>query len=491
MRCRMKKLNFLWYCTDQQRFDTIGALGNHYLKTPNIDRLVREGVTFMRTYSQSPLCTPSRAAFLTGRYPKSVRSSINGNAQFSRDETLVTKMLRDKGDYTCGLVGKLHLTSSYKRMETRTDDGYSYMQWSHMPIDNWAPGINKYQDWLKAKGVEWSEVYKSPCPTWPPKHGYPLPERIQGMTEENHQTTWCSEKAIEFIESAKEKGPWCASVNVYAPHPPFDPPESYKERLKIEDMPLPLYREGELDNKPFAHKDCYLNGSQNGMLRDTVGMTDMEKREVTRDYYAQVELIDTQLGRLIDYLEETGQRENTVIIFHSDHGEMLGDHGIYFKGGYFYEGLVHVPLVISCPGTILQDVRSNALVELLDLTPTVLDLAGLPIPEYIQGKSFAPILTGEAPPNDHKDCVYSEYYFSAMSLHEIHATMYFDGRYKIAVHHNSDISELYDLENDPCEYENLWNKDGYEKLQNELVKKCFDHAVLCNTDRVMGRISNY
>ena len=164
--------NILWFCTDQQRFDTLGCYGNPIIHTPNIDRLAAEGILFEQAYAQAPMCTPSRASFLTGRYPKTTRSSINGNERFSRDETLVTKLFADAG-YTCGLVGKLHLTAAYKRMESRTDDGYSYMQWSHMPIDNWPEGINIYQEWLKEKGISWKDNYHSPCPDWPPRHGYP------------------------------------------------------------------------------------------------------------------------------------------------------------------------------------------------------------------------------------------------------------------------------------------------------------------------------
>ena len=291
--------NILWFCTDQQRFDTLGCYGNPIIHTPNIDRLAAEGILFEQAYAQAPMCTPSRASFLTGRYPKTTRSSINGNERFSRDETLVTKLFADAG-YTCGLVGKLHLTAAYKRMESRTDDGYSYMQWSHMPIDNWPEGINKYQEWLKEKGISWKDNYHSPCPDWPPRHGYPLPEHIQGMPDEYHQTTWCVEKGIEFIEQQRGKGPWLLSINCYAPHPPFDPPQSYKDKLNIDDMPLPKWKEGELDDKPPCQLDCYLNGSQKGMVRDTVGMTDRMKQEVTRDYWALVEQIDVQFGRLMD-----------------------------------------------------------------------------------------------------------------------------------------------------------------------------------------------
>ena len=127
----------------------------------------------------------------------------------------------------------------------------------------------------------------------------------------------------------------------------------------------------------------------------------------------------------------------------------------------------------------------------VDVAPTLLELAGLPVPEYMQGKSFLPILTGEAPADHHKDKIYTEFYFSTMLMHKIYATMMFDGRYKIAIHHGEDICELYDLENDPNEFHNLWNNPEYAALQTRLTKECFDHAILCNIDRVMGCRFNY
>lgn len=481
------KLNFVWFCADQLRYDTISGYGNSHIHTPNIDRLMAEGTTFMRAYSQSPVCTPSRAAFLTGRYPKSARSSINGNRIFSRDETLVTRMLRDSG-YTCGLTGKLHLTSSSDpaRQEARTDDGYSYFQWSHMGYDLWNPGVNNYMDWLTEKGVDWHGMYQAPVTDWPPKSNYPIPARIKGMPDEYHQTTWCVEKAMEFIEGTGS-GPWCVSINPFAPHPPFEPPESFKERLRMGDMPLPLWKDGELDHKPQCQKDSYYIGAQNGMCRSAVGLTEDEKRENTLEYYALVEHLDWQLGRLIDFLEETGRRENTVIMFMSDHGECLGDHGLYWKGGFFYECNVHVPLIFSCPGLIREGVRANALVELMDVAPTVLELSGIPVPQYMQAKSLKQILTGEASPDDHKDCVYAEYYYSALLSNKVYATMYFDGRYKMIVHHDDPVSEFYDLETDPHEFDNLWGNPDYGELIFEYYQKCFNHAIMANEDTVLGQ----
>lgn len=487
----MKQLNYVWFCTDQQRFDTINALGNKAIKTPNIDRLVREGTTFTRAYAQSPICTPSRSAFLTGRYPRTARASINGNVVFSRDEKLVTRDLADAG-YCCGLVGKLHLTSAHKRMEARADDGYSYIKWSHHPFDSWAPGINAYQDWLKEKGVDWHKAYDAPFDDWPTNtkvKPYSIPDHINGIEPQYHQTTWCVNEAIGFIDKVREEDackPWCISINVFDPHPPFDPPKEYKDKLRISDMPLPYYKDGELDNKPAEQKDCYSRGNANGQVIPTSILTDDEKREITRDYYAEIMLIDDQLGRLIDYLDKNNLRENTVIIFMSDHGEMLGDHGLYWKGGFLYESLLHVPLIFSCPGLIKQNLQSDALVELVDIAPTLLELSGLPVPKAMQGRSLKGILVGESDPHHHKDCVYAEYYYTAGRLHQVSATMYFDGRYKVIVHHNGPISELYDLEKDPHEYVNLWDDPDSMELRYQMVLKCFNNAIECNRDCVLG-----
>lgn len=493
---RTKNYNIVWFCCDQLRWDCISGYGNTHIRTPNIDRLIATGTTFDRCYAQNPICTPSRASFLTGRYPKSCRASINGNSVFSRDETLVTKMFSDNG-YVCGLAGKLHLTamSAKDHQENRTDDGYSYFQWADTGMDTHDPGVNNYIDWLVEKGIKWSEVYEAPVMGyWPPKGDYPIPSRIKGMPNELHQTTWCVEKALEFMQQSVAEDaerPWCISINPFAPHPPFDPPQEFKDRIDVNDMPLPLWKEGELDNKPAFQKESYLNGSQSRMLVPGINVTNDEKRENTREYYALIEHLDYQLGRLIDYLEETNQRENTIIMFMSDHGECLGDHGLYWKGGLFYECNVHVPLVISCPGYIQEGLRVPALVELADVAPTILELTGLPVPQYIQTKSFAGILTGKSDPNHHKDAVYSEYYCSALASNQVYATMYFDGRYKMIVHHDDPVSELYDLQNDPNEFDNLWGKPENLQLCFEYYQKCFNHAILINEDTVLGEKKVY
>lgn len=490
-----KPMNIVWFCTDQQRWDTIHSLGNKYLRTPNIDKLVQEGVAFTRAYTQAPVCTPSRSCFLTGRYPRTTKAFFNGNDNYSKDEIPITKLLADEG-YTCGLSGKLHLTSAQGRMERRTDDGYSYMKWSEHPHNDWADGVNDYQTWLKEKGQVWEEIYGgryTSMSKWPPIENPGFSGKEVGVPAEYHQTVWCVERAIEFIDENQDTGkPWLISLNPYDPHPPLDPPQEFKDRLNVEDMPLPLWKEGELKNKPPHQQKDYIQGGQNGGADSIIGMSDEEKKEKFRDYYAEIELVDQQFGVLLDYLEQIGERENTLVIFMSDHGEMNGDHGLYWKGAYFYEALTHVPLIMSCPSRIKQGLISHALVELVDIAPTIMELAGYQVPFYMQGKSLLPILKGEVDPDYHKDAIYSEYYHCMKGCHDdIFATMYFDGRYKIINFHGKPYGELYDLKEDPHEFENLWDNEEYFELRAELIKKNFDSAIMKNMDYSMNRLYEY
>lgn len=206
-------MNVLWICTDQQRFDTLGCYGNTHVKTPNIDRLAKMGAQFNRAYCQSPVCAPSRASFLTGRYPRTCRVRQNGQ-DIPPEERLVTKIFSENG-YTCGLSGKLHISACNQSLgriiEPRIDDGYDYFKWSHHPSGvsekgNWA--MNEYTMWLAGNGVTYHEENIPGC------------DYVQfGMEEEHHQVTWCMDRAQEYIESAHaNKNPWLFSVNVFAPH---------------------------------------------------------------------------------------------------------------------------------------------------------------------------------------------------------------------------------------------------------------------------------
>jgi arylsulfatase A-like enzyme len=444
--------NILWICTDQQRYDTIGALGNGHVHTPNLDRLVAEGVAFTHAFCQSPICTPSRASFLTGMYPSSVHACTNGNDVWAGAAPLISRLLADAG-YDTGLAGKLHLAGAQGRIEPRGDDGYRVFEWSHHPENNWPEG-HAYADWLRARDYDPDRVHSHP----------------EELPVELHQTMWCAERAMAFMEEAGDR-PWLMSVNPFDPHAPFDPPGEMLRRFDPEALTDPLFRESDLESQARLAADF-----QNPARRPD----EFDARQVKAAYYAMIELIDMAVGRVVERLERLGQRERTIVIFTSDHGEMLGDHGLLLKGCRFYEGLVRVPLIISWPGHIRAGLRSDALVELTDLMPTLLEACGLSIPERVQGRSLLLILTGQADAHRHRDFVRCEYYRAlnpgapGRRFEGSYATMIRDRHHKLVTYHGHDVGELFDLDQDPGEFNNLWDDPAFGDVRFSLLKRSFD-----------------
>ena len=472
--------NILWICTDQQRYDTLGAQGNGHVRTPHLDQLWRSGAAFTHAYCQSPICTPSRASFLTGTYPSTCHNTRNGNDRFVERFPLVTRLLADAG-YDCGLIGKLHLASAYGRIEARTDDGYRYWRYSHGPRDDWPVG-HDYADWVRQHGSVLGELIQDPA-------GVPAPL---------HQTTWCAERTIEFISEPRAADtPWLACVNIYDPHPPFNPPQEYRERFDPAAMPGPLFRDSDLaQQERLAAIDFQSRGRpphdldiRSPVIPESPGREDsagsgaradgrssLPPHATARDahtlqaaYYAMIELIDDQMGRMLDALRDTGQADHTLVTFTSDHGEMLGDHGLIQKGCRFYEGLVRVPLILAWPGTIRAGLVSDALVELTDLAPSLLEAAGAAVPEWMQGRSLLPLAGGVADPRHHRDAVLCEYFDALDAPDATRATMYRERRYKLVVYHGHGLGELYDLERDPGEFDNLWDDPAHATLKANLL----------------------
>lgn len=452
--------NILWICTDQQRADTIHALGNPAIHTPHLDGLCGLGTAFTRAYCQSPICTPSRASFLTGRYPSNVHVARNGAATFPSEPRLIPSLFAKAG-YRTGLVGKLHLASAYGGPEARADDGYQTLQYSHDPREPEAHG-NAYARWARERGWSFDDLFFRPAPNAPLQYRPTVDPSV-------HHTTWCADQAIAFLEAAPPE-PWFLSVNTFDPHPPFDAPETWAARAREAGVPPPAFEETDLKRQARLAEVAFQTRAQ----RPTA-----ETLERIASYYGMIELIDDHVGRILSALDRTHQRANTLVIFMSDHGEMLGDHGLTLKGCRFYEGLVRVPLIVSWPGQFREGSICDELVELTDVAPTLAEVLGTQLAPT-NGRSLVRILRGQQALG--RPYVRSEYLDAlgtgnSESTPASFGTMYLDGRHKLIRYHNHDLGELFDLLNDPTESQDLWDEPDSRALRDELVQKSFDAAI--------------
>ena len=483
----MTQPNILWICTDQQRWDTLSFLGHAGARTPNIDRLAAEGTAFNRAYCQSPICTPSRASFLSGKYPIATGVQRNGNESFPDHIVLVPRKFRDAGYHT-GLIGKLHLSRAQGVVENRpTDDGYEEFYWSHHPDPDWPEG-HDYQDWLTERGVDAKAIFD------------PLRSIGPGVKTEDHQTTWAGDRAQRFMRRNAGK-PWFLSINLFDPHPPFDPPAEYLAKFDRAEMPAPVFAASDLEHQERLYEvdqqarvavdprrgdpdlDHYEAPAPRpeGANHDTPPET-YDGKLVRAAYHAMIALIDDMVGALLGVLDETGQRKDTIVLFMSDHGEMLGDHGLIYKGSRFYEGLVHVPMIFSWPGRVRAGVVSEALVELVDLPQTLLEAAGMAAGEGMQGKSLWPLLTGVVPADFHKPYVLCEY--STPSGCQSPGTR---GRACFSTGATSSASTTRTepvsstiSRDDPAELTDLWEEPGSLELRLRLTARAFDALMLAS-----------
>lgn len=463
--------NILWICTDQQRWDTLGCSGNPIVRTPVIDALAAAGVHCITGICQATVCTPSRASFMTGRYPRTTGCRANGQA-LAGDEVLVSRMFRDAG-YLCALTGKQHLAPCHptacSHTERRGDDGYHRFDWSHHPCwhpSNDVPG-NRYSSWRREHGM-----------TRVPTRHADTPHVQWGVPVREHQTTWCIDRAIAAIDDARCAGrPWFQSINLFDPHHPFDPPEAYLAPYleRLDRIPLPVDRGGAAKT-PWEAIDrvkAYGGKAMPGHLADH------EHRLIRAACWAMCDLIDAQVGRLLDHLRTIGQFERTVIIFTSDHGELLGDHGMYLKGPHFYEQSVRVPLILHGPGLPRMTVAEP--VELIDLAPTVCDLAGIPRHPGMQGLSLLPRLRGETA--THRDDAYCEFLDANFSYDPSPwGTMLRTRTHKVVRFHGRDRASsqglLFDLVEDPDETTDRWNDPGYAAVRADLTERLCDRIAL-------------
>lgn len=453
--------NILVISTDQQRFDTLGCYGNPHVHTPNLDHLAAEGIVFTHCFAPNPVCAPSRAAMYTGRWPHVCGVWANG-VDIPRHELLFTRLLADAG-YHCALIGKLHLGACCNgRVEPRLDDGYEVYEWAHHPGDDWG-NANAWWRWLQDQ---------PPAPH-PPPPPYPIAMGGVGEPKHRHFTHWAAERTIDLLRSATDR-PFFIWMSLFDPHHPFDPPLEYLQMYDPASIPPPRYLPGELDTKPWFHCEGHLKTYRHAP--GFVEFTEEEIRGMIAAYWGMVSFIDAEVGRVLAALDDLGLAHNTLVIFTSDHGDMLGDHGLLLKGPFFYEGAIRVPFLMRWPDGLPQGTAVPSLASLVDFAPTILDAAGVDIPRRMQGISLLPAARGEAWSGRCR--VLSIYRESETPrTPPVYASMLRTQSHKIVVHHGSRDGELYDLQADPDEFHNLWFDAASADLRREMLHQLIDELV--------------
>ena len=455
----MKRPNVVLIYTDQQRWDTIGLL-NSSIHTPNLDRLASQGALFDHCFVNSPVCMPSRQSMLSGLYPSTVGTVCNG-IQMPDDILTIQRVLGLYGYHTAN-IGKLHFWNHSDRDHREVHPSYgfdqltlsdepgcyddAYIKWveEHDPtqIDNCrvqAPipdPIPEYQGWRTE-------------PVHKPPRGAHTPYIFEG-TEHLTHTAFVADETADYID-VHHGEPFFVIAGIYAPHAPLNPPRRFVDMYEPSKLDLPQMNEGE----------------------DRHGLTADEWRVVKAYYYALITHIDDQVGRILESLERNGILDDTLVIFTSDHGEHLGDHGLTGKGAP-YDSCARVPLIWSYPGQSRPGAILSEIIEHVDIVPTILDYCGIQVPPQMQGRSFRALLEGK--PYEERSSAYMEIkipFSRSYKAIRTHQHLYVMERSKVATQ-----ERLFDMSADPHQLRDVSDQAASQsilvELRRELLSRWFD-----------------
>ncbi|MEV6283527.1 arylsulfatase [Kribbella sp. NPDC051770] len=436
----MSRPNVVLICVDEWRGDALSCAGHPYVETPHLDELARSGVRFSNGYSATPTCVPARVALFTGQSQEAHgRVGYQEGVPFEAAHSVTVQGEFKKAGYHTQAIGKMHVWPErarlgfddvvlhdgflhYARRTQRRDFGFfdDYVPWLRRQ-----PGVSPDADYFD-HGVNCNSVVARP---W-------------DKAEELHPTHWIGTQAVEWMYRRDPTKPFFLYLSFHRPHPPYDPPRWAFEQYDA----LPAYQQvlgdWESDWDEFR---------QDGDYQAAIG--ELPNRVVHRaraGYYGLMAQIDLQVNRIRESLAEFGLLEDTVIAFTSDHGEMMGDHRM-FRKSVPYEGSAKVPFIVAGSRSDASAVRGavvDQVVELRDVMPTLLDLAGLPIPESVDGKSLAGFVRGEAP--EVREWLHGEHVYWDQSLQWVT-----DGRVKYVWGSAKGVEQLFDLVADPGELHNL------------------------------------
>jgi len=453
MRKPSERPSILFLHTDQQRYDTLASAGNPLMHTPNLDRLAERGAFFESFYVQNPVCMPSRASMLSGRYPTETGVTCNG-IPMSENIRCLQHMLGDAGYFT-GIIGKLHFlphsardhrlahpSYGFDQLQVSDEPGCyrdAYWEWVREQDPSQLDAINcglppARAQWERMTG--WDGTVKPPIP----REGLE-PKAFEG-DESLTQAAFVADRTVQFLEEQGDR-PFFLFSGFYAPHPPLIPPASCVEFYNVDEMPLPE----RTDNESLAPQ--------------AEGLTDDDYRRIKAYYYALVSDVDRQVGKIVQSLEDLGIAGNTLVVFTSDHGEYLGDHGKFGKGTPGQDCIMHVPSLMSYPGHIEPQTRIRGLVEGVDLAPTLLDYASVVQEPELPGQSVRPMIEGEQ--ESMRQSVYAEYSMPWRGRWAVVRTE--DHKYAM---HTEGREVLFDLTNDPGEHHSIADRPQAAKALSKM-----------------------
>jgi arylsulfatase A-like enzyme len=403
-----KQPNLIFVLPDQWRATVLGCYGNPDVQTPNLDRLAEESVVFDRAYTASPVCTPFRGTLFTGRYPTQTGVTKNGYRIPHEEVTLAE--LFNRGGYHTAYVGKWHLSGppgGNRWVPPQERAGFeTFVGWESHHVDHW-------------DGRIWADD---------PDHPLPMP---------GHETDALTDIALDVLGDLEP--PFCLFIAYQAPHPPCAPPPMFQD----------LYRDQPIHHRPNVDQDVGYDRPE--------WDADYDLRTFVERYYAEISQLDSALGRLLSTVTESNLNDDTIVVFTSDHGEMMGSHGLFSKG-VMYEESIQIPLIARHPDGP-QGLRADVLVSSVDFMPTLLDLCGLPPAPTAEGISYAPLIRGESQPKEHES-VFAEY-GDQLCIRRQTTKL-------VAQRDTLDPIALYDLETDPYEQVNRLCDVTYQDQETDL-----------------------
>jgi arylsulfatase A-like enzyme len=458
----MKRKHIFLIITDQQRYDTIAALGFPWMHTPNLDRLVREGTAFTQCHVTAPSCVPSRASLFNGYYPHATGILRNGQPW----QRTWVGTLAEQG-YHCVNVGKMHTipydakAGFHERFVMENKDRYYEGRW--------------YAD-------EWDKALVARGQTKPSREAYRLwpdyKERLGAyewtLPKASHADFFVGDLATWWLETRPKPEALFMQIGFLGPHPPYDPLPAYAERYLADPrLPVPDPCPPDLGDLPGFLKSKREHDSRvdHDAVLWSLTPTAEQLRRLRAYYLGNVSMIDEALGQLLQTLERKGYLDESLIVFTADHGDNLGDHGLSQKWS-MYENITRVPAIFWAPGEVPAGVRHDGLCQLFDIGPTLLDWVGAPLPVACQAQSLMQALRGEAWSG--RDMVFAEQAGDVALTGAALFSMARDARYKLVHILDSDDGQLFDLQADPGESRNLWNHPEYAGQKARLLQALLD-----------------